>query len=287
MAEVLNEIHMADQLLAKVQNFVQTQTQHRKTNSLEAQTVQAAGPQTVKLGNLENGQEIYNFWQGLGKIASQKALECTALFDQRAKELIALEDEKNTCYQRIDTLQQDLDTFQATLSGLNEKMQLLQQDCNKMELETQELSKRIRKLEKDKNEYDILRWIPVVGLISEIVAAIDGTRMELRQKKNSLENRKNDLSKLNDERNINLAQIASLQEEIYTMNQKYVELECQIQMCQESRNQVSQDMIAWKDREQYCLSMAQEIDHLIAMEAPVEEFHKFIADNPPPFALTA
>ena len=44
-------------------------------------------------------------------------------------------------------------------------------------------------------------------------------------------------------------------------------------------------MIDWKNRERYCLNIEKEMEHLIVLKADVKEFHKLLADNPPPFQL--
>ena len=117
------------------------------------------------------------------------------------------------------------------------------------------------------------------------MAAIEGTRSKLQAKKNELASRKADLQKIYCERNEIVSEITELERKIRENDAEKNRLMQEREACQIQRNNASREMIDWKDREKYYLEIEKKMEHLITLEADVEEFRKLLAENPPKFQL--
>lgn len=239
----------------------------------------------VDFAEMENGQEIYKIWQELTDTAEEQKAYCFKVYNETGNRMIELENRINSCYAQGDALTDKHSGFMAKKEACDQKIVLVGKSLEDMNKNVVELTDKIKKLEKDKATYDILRFIPVVNLVSEIVAAIDGTRRKLQAKKNELASRKADLQRIYDERNEIVSVMAELERQIRENDVEKMRLQQEREACLEQRNNASREMIDWKDREKYYLEIEEKMEHLIALEADVEEFRKLLVENPPKFQL--
>lgn len=237
------------------------------------------------LAQMESGQDIYRVWRELTLTAQKQAQYCTQCYNACFQQLSNLENEINACYARGDELTRNYEEAKARGAALEEKIKLLRESINETNRDIAYLDQKIRDLKKQKETYDILRWIPVVGWISEIVAAIDGTRDQLQAKKKELIQREQDLKKLHNEWDMLQDKLEDIRRKIYENEVEKSKLEEKRKLCQSQRDTASYEMIEWKNRERYYLTVGKEMEHLIELEADVEEFYKLLKDNPPPFQL--
>lgn len=240
---------------------------------------------TASAEDTETGKDIYAHWKDLSALASKQAEKCTELYEEFAAKVIQLEDQKNACYIEEDRLKKGRDALEAKKRGLEPQIEELHHHIDGLRADIAQNQDTIRRLEKDKETYDILRWIPFVGLISELVAAIDGTREKLYKAQRELSDKEKSLSALNDELTACLRNLQETQRRMAEKEQEKRWLEEEEQLCLNQRNQASKEMIAWKSREQYYLSLSEDMEHLMTMEASAAEFRKLLQDNPPSFPL--
>lgn len=241
--------------------------------------------QPIDFAEMKNGQEIYKIWQELTNTAEEQKAHCFKVYNESSSRMIELENRINSCYAQSDALTDKHNGFVARKEACDQKIVLVEKSLEEMNKNVVELTDKIKKLEKDKETYDILRYIPVVNLISEIVAAIEGTRSKLQAKKNELASRKEDLQKLYSERNEIVSEMTELERQIRENDAEKMRLQQEREACLVQRNDASREMIDWKDREKYYLEIEEKMEHLIALEADVEEFRKLLIENPPKFQL--
>lgn len=239
----------------------------------------------IDFAEMKNGQEIYKIWQELTDTAEEQKAHCFKVYNESSSRMIELENRINSCYAQGDALTDKRNGFAARKEACDQKIILVGKSLEDMNKDVVELTDKIKKLEKDKETYDILRYIPVVNLISEIVAAIEGTRSKLQAKKNELASRKADLQKLYCERNEIVSEVTELERQIRENDAEKMRLQQEREACLVQRNNASREMIDWKDREKYYLEIEEKMEHLIALEADVEEFRKLLVENPPKFQL--
>lgn len=256
-----------------------------------ASILQASGKALFKasssvLDDAKTGQEFYEFWKSFAKTAQKKAESCTERYEAAAAQVISLEDEKNRCYIKGDALKCQQEQATAKLAALQDECRSIKAEIGQMHAEIMSLEDEIRRLEKDKEIYDILRWIPFVNLISELVAAIEGTREKLNAKIRTSISREQKLQYLYNEMEQIRKEAENIEWQILDNQMKAKQLEEQQSFCQLKRDEASSQMIAWKNRERYYLQLMDEMEHLIDIEADVEAFRRLIMDNPPPFQLT-
>ncbi len=235
--------------------------------------------------HVESGQDIYRVWRELTLTAQKQAQYCTQCYNACFQQLSNLENEINACYARGDELTRNYEEAKARDAALEEKIKLLRESINETNRDIAFLDQKVRDLEKQKEIYDILRWIPLVGLISEIVAAIDGTRVQLQTKRKELSQREQDLRNLRNEWGMLQDKLEDIRRKIYENEVEKSQLEEKRKLCQSQRDTASCEMIEWKNRERYYLTVGKEMEHLIELEADVEEFYKLLKDNPLPFQL--
>ena len=259
-----------------------------KKNEMMENPVFAAETFSIKpvdFAEMENGQEIYKIWQELTDTAEEQKAYCFKVYNESSSRMIELENRINKCYAQGDALTDKHNGFVAKKEACDQKIVLVEKSLEDMNKNVVELTNKINKLEKEKETYDILRFIPVVNLISEIVAAIEGTRSKLQAKKNELASRRADLQKIYCERNEIVSEITELERKIRENDAEKKRLQQEREACQIQRNNASREMIDWKDREKYYLEIEKKMEHLIALEADVEEFRKLLVENPPKFQL--
>lgn len=233
----------------------------------------------------QNGEEFYEKWMQLADAVEEKSKQCKLASDQLEQEIEKLEDQKNECYQKKDALEKDRDATKAKLDGIDNKLQHLDQDMALAEKEAAELEGKIRKLEEEKKTYDVLRYIPIVNIVSEIIAAIENTRSELEKKKRSrelLEKQREDYLR---QREVNANEKIHLEEQIKKNQADITQLENQLKSLIDRRGEEAKEMIVWEDRKKYCSQLAEEMKHLVFMEADISEFRNLIQNNPPEFEL--
>lgn len=234
---------------------------------------------------VQSGKEFYEKWMRLAEAVEEKSKQCKLASDQLEQEIEELEDQKNQCYQNKDTLEKDRDTAKASLDGIDARLQDLNQDLVLAEKEAAELEKKIKKLEKRKKAYDVIRYIPIVNIASEIAAAIDNTRSELKKKKRSrelFEKQKRDYLMQREETE---SEKNHLEEQIEKNQSDIMQLEKQLKSLIDRREEEAKAMIVWEDRKKYCSELAEEMKHLVSMEADISEFWNLIQNNPPAFDL--
>lgn len=225
------------------------------------------------------GEEVYTWWLQVSDAAVDKAEECKEIYQSFSDKVIELEDEKNACYQEEDGLKKEYDNIQAKMTGIVTHMSLLQNDMANVEAEIVRLEYRIKELESDKKIYDALIWVPIVNIVSEIVAAIDGTRDELSGKKRTLTEKTTAIGKLTQEKE-DLENIKQgLKQQIQDNKDRQKMLEKQIETYMEQRKEAAQEMIAWADRKNRYLELAGQMKHLIAMGADISEFRSLLETN--------
>lgn len=234
---------------------------------------------------VQNGEEFYEKWMQLVDAVEEKSRQCKLASDRLEQEIVKLEDQKNQCYQNKDELEKDRDAAKANLDGIDIKLQHLDQDLSQVAKEAVELEGKISKLEEEKRTYDILRCIPIVNIVSEIVAAIENTRSELEKKKRSrelLEKQRNDFLRQREE---NASKKKHLEEKIKKNQADIMQLEKQLKSLIDRRREEARAMIVWEDRKKYCSQLAEEMKHLVFMEADISEFRNLIQNNSPAFDL--
>lgn len=244
----------------------------------------------VKISDIaeaEDGQEIYKKWEVLTETTQKQAAYCHALYQEAYNRMVDLEKRIGACYAKKDALTDDYNKMKAKKEGGSKQIELLRKSIDEKNRDVASLQERIRKLEKDKKTYDILRWIPVVNLVSEIVAAIDGTRNKLQATQRELNQLSAQLRSLYDEQGRVQSEMAVTEQKLHEIDIETARLEEERELCQKHRDDASHEMIDWKDRERYCLRIKSELEHLLALEADVKEFQKLLADNPPPFQIAA
>lgn len=234
---------------------------------------------------VESGADIYNTWKELAQTARQQAQYCEQCYEKSFRRLNSLEQEIGDCYEKRDALVKEYQNVQAKETSLETDIRELRKSLDETRRDTASLEQNVADLEKQKEIYDILRWIPLVGMISEIVAAIDGTRVQLQGKKEELQLREQDLRRLCQEWDRLQNKLKEVKKSLQDNELQKLRLEEERKNCQSERDTASHNMIAWKDRVKYYETVEKEMEHLIRMKADVEEFHKLLADNPPPFQL--
>ena len=235
----------------------------------------------------QSGAEIYDRWMQITETVIGKAQECNALYQTLSEKVTELEDKKNQCYILDDSLKKEYDTARVKLTSVEERLADLQKKMQEEMADIANLQSRIRKLEKDKEVYDILRWIPIVNVVSEIVAAIEGTRNELQNKTRALDDLKRTMAAQDQEKCQTERFKNELKRQIEENQNKLNNLEQQIKELIDRRKKEAEEMIAWKDREMYCKELAAKIQHLVAIEADLPDFEKLLLENPPTFELAA
>lgn len=276
-------LKLADRVLRMVLNSAAAvgQADILKANT----TVESGLEKEPDFAQIERGQDFYKIWKELTLTAQKQAQYCTQCYNDCFQQLCNLENEINACYIKADELTRNYEEAKAKSAALEERIKLLRESINETNQDIAILDQKVKDLEKQKEIYDILRWIPVVGLISEIVAAIDGTREQLQAKKKELNQREQDLRNLNNEWNMFQGKLEEIKRKIYENEVAKSQLEEKRKICQSQRDTASHEMIEWKNRERYYLTVGKEVEHLIELEADVEEFYKLLEDNPPPFRL--
>lgn len=275
-------LKLADSVLRMVLNSAAVgQADILKTNTI----VDSVLEKEPDFAQIESGQDFYKIWKDLTLTAQKQAQYCTQCYNDCFQQLCNLENEINACYIKADELTRNYEEAKARSAALDERIKSLRESINETNQDIAILDQKIKDLEKQKEIYDILRWIPVVGWISEIVAAIDGTRQQLQAKKKELNQREQDLRNLNNEWNMLQDKLEEIKRKIYENEVAKSQLEEKRKICQSQRDTASHEMIEWKNRERYYLTVGKEVEHLIELEADVEEFYKLLEDNPPPFRL--
>lgn len=244
-------------------------------------------PANDALEEPQTGLEYYEVWKGLTQLAQKNAEACTARYEEAGARVIALEDQKNQCYARRDSLELQREQLGAGRAGIDAQMGALNQSIQAAEHEMQALEEKMKRLQEEKKTFDILRFIPVVNLFSMLAEAIKGTNAELERKKSEFERHIRDLGDLDNEQRHLQEKSMVTERELLSNRWEAERLEKEQASCQTQRDQASAEMIAWKDRERYYFRLVDEMEHLIDIEADVEEFKKLIADNPPTFELAA
>lgn len=239
------------------------------------------------IGSLKDIKDAYLFWTDMVQTAKANSEECTRWYNLKGEELISLEDEINTRYLKGDKLREQINTKLAAIRGLEVKIPNAEEALRRMQDDIYWISRKLQELEAKKRMYDAMRWIPVVGWITEIIAAIEGTRGELQSKKKSFENADKELQKLHmeiekvkEEHDGLVKEMNQNEAAINQLNNERIEIHRQ-------RDLTAKDMLMWKDREQYYLSLSKDIAYLVEIDADLEEFKKLISENPPPFKLAA
>lgn len=243
--------------------------------------------QPTDFDEMKDGQEIYKIWQELTETAEEQKACCFKVYNDSCDRMLYLENRINECYTQSDALTSDYNEFMAKKEACDKKIRLVQKSIDEMNGNIVSLTEKIEKLEKDKEVYDILRWVPVVNLISEIIAAVEGTRDELQAKKRELEKLKDTLRQIYCERNKIISEIAEVERKLSENEIEKKKLQQEREACQKQRNTASHEMIDWKEREKYYLEVEKKMEHLIEIEADVEEFKKLLADNPPKFQIAS
>ncbi len=237
--------------------------------------------------NAGSGEAFYKQWLNLSEIASQKAASCTKIYEQCSARVREIEDQKNACYIEKDKLTRDKETAQAEKGGLDTRMREVCAKVQALDSEVKNLENKVRELEEEKSVYDVLRWIPIVNLISELIAEIKGVRNDLYAKTRQLEDAKTALRNIRSEQEVCASRIVSLEGRLSENEAKINALIKQLSDCQAKRDAASKEMVEWKDREKYYKSLSGAMKHLVEMEAAEEEFQKLLKENPPPFELAA
>lgn len=249
-------------------------------------SIMAVGQENgAESAEMESGQDIYKVWKEITLTVQKQAQYCNQRYNDSFQQMCELEDKINACYAKGDALTEACEKTRAKRAAVGKQIASLQESINETNKEIASLEQKVRDLEKQKEIYDILRYIPVVNIFSEIIAAIDGTRSQLQAKKDELHKRSGDLQNLRNEWNSLQREIEDAERKIHENEMERMQLEEKRRVCQEQRNTASREMIDWKNREKYCLYIEKEMEHLIALEADAEEFRKLLADNPPPFQL--
>lgn len=239
------------------------------------------------IAEVEDGQEIYKKWEVLTETTQKQAAYCYQLYNETYDRMVDLEKRIGVCYAKKDALTDSYNKTKAKREAGIKQIELLRTSIEEMNKDVASLQERIRQLEKDKKTYDILRWIPVVNIVSETVAAIDGTRDKLQAKQRELAQRNAQLGSLYDEQRQVQSEMDVTEQKLHEIDMETARLEEERKLCQKQRDDASHDMIDWKDRERYCLKIKGELEHLLALGADVKEFQKLLADNPPPFEIAA
>lgn len=235
--------------------------------------------------HMDTGEDIYAVWKQMEEAATQQAQSCTSLYEESSQRMIDLENQKNHCYLESDQLQEQKNNMEAKEAGLSRQMEQATEDLANLEREMVDLSRKIRKLEHDQKVFNILRWIPSVGWITEIIRVVEDVRGQLNRKKRQAESQERALVTLRQEWDECASQMRQLEQKIQEVDHERSRLDREINLCQAQRDQAAKEMIDWKNREQYYLTMVQKIESLISHQEPVEEFYRLIADNPPTFPL--
>ena len=119
------------------------------------------------------------------------------------------------------------------------QIESLKGSINETHRDIASLEQKVKDLEEQKEIYDILRWIPLVNIFSEIVVAIDGTRSLLQAKKNELDKRNKDLRNLCNEWNTLQRETDEAKWKIHENEMERVQLEEKRKACQKQRDTAS------------------------------------------------
>ena len=234
------------------------------------------GKSEASLDFAQSGEEVYKWWLEVADAAVEKSKECTEIYQSFADKVFKLEDEKNTCYEQGDALKTEYTDTQSKRTVVETNISALKKEMEDIETEVITLEYRIKKLESDKKIYDVLRWIPGVNIVSEIVAATDGTRDELSRKKREHTDKMKVLEKLSPEKN-ELEEKEKVLEQQMQENEKIMEqLERQIDTYIQQRNEAAKEMNIWRERQNSYRDLAEQMKHLVAMGADILEFKQLL-----------
>lgn len=234
----------------------------------------------------QSGEEVYKWWLEVADAAVEKSKECTEIYQSFADKVFKLEDEKNACYEEGNALKAEYTDTQSKRAGVETQISALKKEMEDIETEVVTLEYRIKKLESDKKIYDVLRWIPVVNIVSEIVAAIDGTRDELSRKKRDYTDKMKVLEKLSQEKNELEEKEKVLEQQMQENEKRREQLERQIDTYIQQRKEAAKEMDIWRKRQNSYRDLAEQMRHLVEMGADILEFKQLLAEKQPEFQIT-
>lgn len=235
----------------------------------------------------QSGQDLYCYFQQMELLSEQNAEFCRQESDASAQQMYHAEDEKNRCYQNYDQFQEQMKAAQAQKEKLDEMTAELSQQIENLTLEIAALTKQVHSLEEDKKIYDVLRWIPVVNLVSELVAELTKTRDKLYSLQREQDSSRQELNSLEKQRQDWVTQLQQLEDQALQCRRQIESLEQQLSHWQKKQQQFAQEAVDWDERKQYYQKIANEIQRLIDEEADYSAYQTLLAENPPPFSPAA
>ncbi len=183
-------------------------------------------------------EDMYQRWADMEAMAARQSAELAALANQY---------EKGAGSAGGSALRAAANEMAAGHAELQQRRAEIMAEIASSRHELDMLKTKLAQLEKEKKTYDIMRWIPVVGLFSEIIAAINDTRNQCEM-----------------------------------LTRRIRELEDYLRRIE--REMARQQQMQWEKRAAYCQQMCTGLRRLIDAGADDSEIQNFLAENPPRFA---